>query len=391
MLIYDQESTGAEGGQRVGTSALARAFYEKAKVNLVEPLGATVRLGSVGYFSNGKWVEVSTTKKMFGLALSSSRGPRQPNSFDGKGGKGFSFQVKAAGAISDLVPEAADAKLRAEVLFGSQGGFIMSVRNQSVKSAQDLAELMGAIRWAYHHRRSLPEGKRWMKKYAVIVGIATAESVTAVSSVESNAAFVIEGSATVPVPSSPSELDARMKITRTRETIETLWRGPASGYAVMPLRLDLSVFKRWQDEDFNYAVVTATPRGASPRRASIPKRPASFVEWAKREGLSNPTSADVSLITASGRAVVRGQAKTVMMSAAKAAARTEVRKTVTRTSINQTAKLIATGQVEIRGPAKTVTRLGTKAATKTPARKVTMRESAKPTVNRDRPQSSGRA
>ena len=35
----------------MGTSALARAFYGKAKVVLVEPLGATLRFSSVGYFS----------------------------------------------------------------------------------------------------------------------------------------------------------------------------------------------------------------------------------------------------------------------------------------------------------------------------------------------------
>jgi hypothetical protein len=300
----------------MGMSALARAFYEKGKVVLVEPLGRTLRLGSIGYFSDGQWVELSTTGRMLGLILSSSGGSSEPNSFDGKGGKGFSFQVKAAGVASDLVPVVADAKLRTEVVFGSKDGFVMSVRDQRVKTAQELAELMAAIRWAYHFRRRLPEGRRWMKKYAVIVGVATAKSVTAVSAASSEAAIVIEGSAKVPTPATPGELDAKMKITRTRESTETLWRGPASGYAVMALRLDPSVWKRWQDEEFTYeAKAAAKAPAAAPSGGQIPKRPASFVTWAKAEGLPSPATVGVSLITATGRAATRGTAKTVVKSA----------------------------------------------------------------------------
>ncbi|MGH3200162.1 MAG: hypothetical protein ACRDNT_30550 [Streptosporangiaceae bacterium] len=320
----------------MGTSALARAFYQKGKVVLVEPLSATLRPGSVGYFSDGQWVEVSTTRRMFGLTLSLSGGSDQPNSFDGKGGKGFSFQVKAAGVVSDLVPKRVDAKLRAEVFFGSHDGFVMSVRNQSVKTAQDLAELMAAIRWAYHFRSRLSEGKRWMKKYAVIVGIATAESVTAVSAASSNAAIVIEGSAKVPTPTTPAELDAKMKITRTRESTDTLWRGPASGYAVMALRLDPSVWKRWQNEEFKYGAKAPTARTPSPEGGQILKRPVSFVAWAEDEGLSDPANTDVNLITATGRATTRGTANTVMRSATKAAAKTEGGKAVTPAPAEQT-------------------------------------------------------
>jgi hypothetical protein len=235
--------------------------------------------------------------------------------------------------VSDLVPKKADAKLRAEVLFGSQDGFVMSVRNQSVKTTQDLAELMAAIRWAYHFRRRLPEGKRWMKKYAVIVGIATAKSVTAVSASSSNAAVVIEGSAKVPTPTTPAELDAKMKITRTRESTDTLWRGPASGYAVMVLRLDPSVWKRWQNEEFKYV---AKARAPSPEGGQRLERPASFVAWAEDEGLSDPANTDVNLITATGRAATRGTANTVMRSATKATAKTEGGKPATHAPAKQT-------------------------------------------------------
>ena len=48
-------------------STLAAAFYAKGKVVLVQPLGGTVRLGSVGYLNDEQWVEVTTVKKMFGL------------------------------------------------------------------------------------------------------------------------------------------------------------------------------------------------------------------------------------------------------------------------------------------------------------------------------------
>jgi hypothetical protein len=299
----------------MATSSLAKAFYDKGKVILVEPLGSTLRLGSIGYFSAGQWVEVATTKSMFGLRLSANPGSSQPNSYDGKGGKGFSFAVKAKGEVSELVPNLADAKLRAEVSFGSTDGFVMSVRNQRVETAQELAEIMSAIRWAYHFRDELPEGRRWEKKYAVIVGVAKAESVTAVAASSSKAAIVVEGSAKLPAPATPAELDAKMKITRTTESTETLWRGPADGYGVQALRLDPSIWTGWESEDLKYLrrlVGRGTPPSSARSKNQVPRRPGSFVEWAKSEGLASPAKAAVTLVRASGRAGTRGTAAQVL-------------------------------------------------------------------------------
>src|SRR4029077_20402659 len=106
--------------------------------------------------------------------------------------------------------------------FGSRDGFVMSVRNQTVQAAQELAELMAGIWWAFRHRPQLMEGKRWENKYAVIVGIASAESVTAVSASSSRAAIVVEGSGKLAPPTQPAELDAKMRVTRTRASTEKL-------------------------------------------------------------------------------------------------------------------------------------------------------------------------
>lgn len=327
---------------------LAKAFYAKSKLVLVEPLGSTLQLGSVGYFSRGQWVEIGTTSSMFGLGLTKRNGSDEPNSFDAKGGNGFSFQVKAKGELSDLVPQLGDAKARAEVQFGSKDGYVFSVRNQRVASARQLAEVLGAIRWAYHYRRRLPEGRRWEKRYAVIVGVASAESAIAVVSDSSNAAIVVEGSGALKVPQTPAELDAKMKITRTRESTQKLWLGPASGYAVQALQLDPSIWKRWDREDAKY--MTRAARAVT----TTPRRPPSYAGWAEEKGFADPVDAKAMLLKSDGsraRAVKASSLNAASPAKARASARTRAgavprkpRKAASKRTAKRTTKRASTSR-----------------------------------------------
>src|SRR5262249_44544093 len=94
---------------------------------------------------------------------------------------------------------------------------------------------------------------------------------------------------------------------------------------------------RWRDEEFRYEARASKALAAAPSGGQIPERPASFVTWAKADGLSSPASVRVSLITATGRAATRGTAKTVVRSATREAAKTEVGKGSTRAPTNQAA------------------------------------------------------
>ena len=282
-------------------STLASAFYAKGKVVLVQPLGGTVRLGSVGYLNDEQWIEVSTTKKMFGLDLAIAAGNSEPNTFDGKSGKDLKFETHAQGEISALVPKLGDAQARAEITFGSQGSFVMSVRDQTVSQAGELAELMSAIRYAYRNRKSLPEGERWEQKYAVVVGLASAASVTALSSESRNATAIISGSAKAAAPASPADIDASMKVSFAKDSVDKLWRGPAAGYAFQALAIRPSLFKTWDREDVEFI----KPKGVglvarAPAPAGKPKRPASYVSWAERSQVRVPAEA-AELLTPAGK------------------------------------------------------------------------------------------
>ena len=287
---------------------LANAFYKKSKVILVSPLGAQVRLGSVGYFDDGQWIEVTTTQKMFGLTLSEASGTFEPNSFDGKGGKGFKFEAKLEGQTSQLVKVATEAHARAEITFGSEGAFVMNVKDQTVRTARELADLMSAIRYAYRYRDTLPEGERWEKKYGVIVGIASAKSVTAMSSSSGNASVVVSGSAGLPAPATPAQLDATMKISSSTESVDQLWQGPATRYAFQALRIDPSFFTRWDRED----VVYLKPRDISfvdsraTNAGAAPKRPASYPAWA-RAAKFDPERTTVEILGPAGEAAFTGK------------------------------------------------------------------------------------
>lgn len=276
--------------------ALTKAFYEKSRVILVRPLGSSVRLGSVGYFSDGQWLEVATTETMFKIKLSLVPGSSQPNTFNGKSGKRLKFEAKAAGEPSALVGDVAQANARIEITFGSEGAFVMNVKNQRVSTAGNLADLMIAIRYAYRFRETLPEGERWEQKYAVIVGLASAESVTALSSASKNATAIVSADLGTAAPPTLAQLDASMSVSFVEESVDDLWSGPAKGYAFRALKIEPSIFRRWDRADVEYVRPS--------RRASFEfapaKRPSRAV-WAKTADF-HPDAVKVAELAPSGRA-----------------------------------------------------------------------------------------
>lgn len=235
--------------------SLLEAFYKKGQVILARPLGTRVSLGSVGYFDKGQWIEVSNTEAMFGLKLKIDAGSTQPNSFNAKEGKKLKFEAKAAGEPAGI-PNVVEAKARVEISFGSEGAFVMNVKNQSVSTAGMLNDLMIAIRKAYRDRT-------WEKKYAVIVGLASADSVTALLSSTRNATAVVTGGATS-AGTTLGQLDANMTVTASKESVEDLWRAPAEGYAFRALRIDPGMFTKWDKEDIKFVDPRAIRRGARP-------------------------------------------------------------------------------------------------------------------------------
>jgi len=283
------------------STEMVKAFYKKAKVILLEPLGTKVRLGSVGYFNKGQWLELGSTQSMLGVQLTFRPGATESNSFDSKGGKGFKFEARAKGEPSSLVPDAVKAEARAEITFGSSGAFILNVKDQTVRSATKLQDLITAIRFAYRFRANLPQGERWERHYAVIVGVAAAASVTALSSSSRSANAIISGSAKAAAPTSPADLDASMKVSFTKESVDSLWRADVSGYAVQALVIKPSIFKRWDREDVVYlepasgGIARVKRKSAkagrkSSRAPSKFKRPGSYSVWAKSLKLQIATS-----------------------------------------------------------------------------------------------------
>ncbi len=276
------------------TSGIAKAFYRQCGLILVQPLGKTIRLGAIGYFDKGQWIPVGTTKKMFGVDLSLAPTPPRSNSFDAKYGKRIKFEVKGKGEMSKLVTTVAQAKARAEISFGSEGAFVLNVKNQGVASIEDLADLMAAIRFAYRFRNLLPEGRRWEKKYAVVVGLANADSVTALSATDKNAFAIVTGGAKLAAPVAPADLDARMTVSVAVGSVQKIWQVPAEGYAFQALRISPSVFKSWHRQDLVFVAQTGP--------LARPGRPPSFVHWAEVAKLE-PTRFRVQVLGPTGRAV----------------------------------------------------------------------------------------
>ncbi len=270
--------------------ALTKAFYEKSKVILVRPLGGRIALGSVGYFSDGQWLEVTTTEAMFGIKLVADRGSAQPNSFSGMSGKRLKFEAKAAGEASAIGGELAKANARIEITFGSVSAFVMNVKNQRVSTARALGDLIIAIRHAYRFRDMLSPAKRWERKYAVVVGLATADSVTALLSASKDATAIVSGGTTSTV-TTVAQLDASMSVSFSQESVDNLWQGPADCYAFQALRIEPSFFRSWDWEDVEYVNAAF---GAAP--LSAPARE----QWAKSTRF-NPATVKLVELRPSGR------------------------------------------------------------------------------------------
>lgn len=276
------------------TSGIAKAFFRECGLILVQPLGKSIGIGSVGYFDRGQWIPVGATKKMFGLDLTLAPASSRSNSFDAKYGKRIKFEIKGKGEISKLVSSVARAKARAEISFGSEGAFVLNVKNQGIAGAQDLADLITAIRFAYRFRNQLPQGMRWEKKFAVVVGLANADSVTALAATDKNACAVVTGVGKLAAPVAPADLDARMSVSVAVGSVQKLWQVPAEGYAFQALRISPSVFRSWRRQD----VVFVAQSGLQAR----PGRPRSLAKWAAVAGL-DPARIRVQVLGPSGRAV----------------------------------------------------------------------------------------
>jgi hypothetical protein len=300
---------GVEGGGGImSTSAIAKAYYEKSKLLLAEPVGRKVRLGAVGYLDKGQWVPVSDTKSMFGIDLARDAGTTNPTNFAVDSGKGFEAKFYAKGKVSDLFPNVPEANARLEMSFGAKNSFVVSVADPTVVTAASLADLLDAIRYAYHCRRQLPEGRRWDKKYVVVFGIGSMASFVAMSSEQKNAKAAIFGSGKLGPPKSPADVRVGMSFSYQKEELDKLTIAPGNGIAFQGLRLNPSMFSRWDHEDGD---VLRALRAAG-RQPPVPKRrPASFADWIASHDLS-VGQVKLDLIDANGVAAMSGTATQVL-------------------------------------------------------------------------------
>jgi hypothetical protein len=129
------------------------------------------------------------------------------------------------------------------------------------------------MRWAYHFRKQLADARRWERKFAVVVGIASADSVVAIAAESDGATIAVSGSGRLGPPTAPAGLTAQMKVRYSSRSISKLWSGPAAGYAYRALQLEPSIWTHWRSED---------AKGAKLRgKAAGTRRPDSFVDWAR--------------------------------------------------------------------------------------------------------------
>jgi len=259
---------------------LVKAFYEKGGVLLLWPLGSELQIGSVGYFSKGQWIALGTTRELFAIKLRVPPIGRQRNSYDASGGRRFQFKTYGKGQVSALTPDVADAHARAEIIFGTADSFVMSVKNQRIQGAQGLGELMAAIRYSYRYGLG---GFKWERHYAVIVGIASADSVAALTASKSGSSAIVSARATSVAPSTPASLDASMTVTSSNTSVEKIWVQNSRGYAVRALKIKPSLFTRWDREDFEYVMSRALAIRDATAKSDTPT---SYRSWARRAKVS---------------------------------------------------------------------------------------------------------
>jgi hypothetical protein len=230
-----------------GVASFVSAVQKGYGMRPVFPFEQPIAIGDIGTIGeDGRWGPVSTTQERFKVALGGIR-----RTIDGHGtwnlssGKDVSFKAYIKGETSELFPNVADAKARAEIHFASSEGFVFAARGVTIRAATEMSDVIAAIRKAYRNRDRGPEKKRWYEELRFVFAVGDADRYTAMLAKQSGTTVAAFGRGKVGPPLSAAQLVAGVSFSVEVKEIESINESKARGRFYRAYRLKPGILARW--------------------------------------------------------------------------------------------------------------------------------------------------
>ena len=226
------------------------AVKERYGMRPVVPFEQPVSIGDIGTIGkDGTWNPLSTTKLRFDVTPEKIRSTKDGRGvWDASSGKNVTFNLYGNGQTSKLIKNVADAKARAEIMFGSRNSWVFAAKGVTVRSATKFSELIEEIRSAYHERHDRPEKERWYKDFVFIFAVGDADQLTAMLARRAKTTVALTGRGSVGPPSTVVSLAAGIDFGTSSDDYQSINQSPAAGRLYRAYRLERSILKKWDEK-----------------------------------------------------------------------------------------------------------------------------------------------
>lgn len=222
---------------------------ERYGMRPVVPLEFPIEIGDIGAISgDGTWKPISTVRHFFHSFPGRERRTTDSRVWEATSGDDVSFQLYGNGETSPLVSKLANAKARAEIEFGSSSAFVFAASGVTIRTADEMEDMIDKIRLAYHLRRQRPEDGRWYKEFSFVFEVADAQRFTAMLAERGAARVAVMARGPFGPPAAPERLASVVKFGVGSEDLQRTNQRDARGRFYRAYQLRPEVLKRWREE-----------------------------------------------------------------------------------------------------------------------------------------------
>lgn len=218
----------------------------------VVPLEFPIEIGDIGKIAHdGTWQPISTVRHRFNCFPGRVHRAADDRIWEACSGDDVSFRTYAKGETSELIVKPAHAKQRAEIAFGSPGGFVFAARGLTIRTAVETDDMIDKIRLAYHLRRQRPEDGRWYRDFTFVFAVADADRFTALVAERERAQVAVTTRASFGPPSAVGKLASVVHFGAGSEDLQRTNQRGARGRFYRAFKLRPEVLRRWREEPWS--------------------------------------------------------------------------------------------------------------------------------------------
>ncbi len=237
-----------------GTHGFVSTIHQRYGMRPVVPLEFPIEIGDIGTIANdGTWRPISTVRHRFNGFPGRIRRSADQRTWEACSGPDVSFRTYASGETSELIVRQQHAKARAEVAFAARGSFVFAASGLTIRTAENMDDLIGKIRLAYHLRRTRPEDGRWYKEFAFVLEVADALRFTAMLAECDDARVAVMARGPQGPPSAPERFASVVTFGAGAEDLQRTNQRNARGRFYRAYKLRPEILARWREEPWTHS------------------------------------------------------------------------------------------------------------------------------------------